>query len=55
LRKAKELLALSTLSVHEVAREAGFADPLHFSRAFSARVGLSPRGFRRAQARGPQT
>jgi len=54
LRKAKELLALSALSVHEVAREAGFADPLHFSRAFSERVGVSPREFRRMQSRAPQ-
>ena len=37
------------LSVSEVAREAGFQDPLYFSRQFRRRFGASPREHRRRQ------
>jgi AraC family transcriptional regulator len=46
LLRARSLLARSNLSVTEVARDCGYEDPLHFSRRFRARYGLSPRGYR---------
>ena len=44
--KAKELLAGSELSIADVAYEAGFNDPLYFTRQFKKRIGLSPSEFR---------
>lgn len=46
--RAKELLAAGTLSVAEVATRCGFADPSHFSRAFSRLAGVPPRHWRSA-------
>jgi len=31
--------------VKQVAEQVGFADPFHFSRAFKAMLGLSPKAF----------
>ncbi|MBN9629161.1 MAG: helix-turn-helix transcriptional regulator [Actinobacteria bacterium] len=45
LRRASEMLRSSTLRIGEVARLVGFRDPLHFSRVFAARFGMSPREF----------
>jgi transcriptional regulator GlxA family with amidase domain len=42
LARARELLASTTLSVAQVARRAGYADPLYFSRVFRARFGITP-------------
>lgn len=46
LKRAKNLLALSPLSVEQIAAETGFADPFYFSRLFKKRVGVSPTTFR---------
>jgi AraC family transcriptional regulator of arabinose operon len=51
LRKAKELLATSGLSVAEVARECGFENALYFSRLFAQREGTPPRAFRNQHRR----
>jgi AraC-like DNA-binding protein len=48
LETACELLR--SLPVHAVAERLGFCDPFHFSRRFTQRFGISPRGFRRAVA-----
>ena len=40
-------------SIAEIAFRWGFRDPAHFSRAFSATFGESPRAFRAARERGP--
>jgi AraC-like DNA-binding protein len=42
LARARELLASTTLGVAEVARRAGYDDPLYFSRVFRARFGMTP-------------
>jgi AraC-like DNA-binding protein len=39
---------LRAMSVSAVAERLGFCDPFHFSRRFSRRFGISPRGFRQA-------
>ena len=36
------------MSVTAVARDSGYADPLHFSRRFRAVLGRTPRTYRRA-------
>jgi len=46
LQLAVALLVRSSLAVKEVAAQCGFADPLHFSRCFSAAFGRSPRRVR---------
>ncbi|QMV44272.1 response regulator [Cohnella cholangitidis] len=46
IEHAKELLALSDLSVYEIASRIGFEDDKHFSRVFRERVGLYPTEFR---------
>jgi AraC-like DNA-binding protein len=48
LDRGRTLLTRSNLSVTEVARACGFADPLHFSRRFKAAYGVAPREYRRA-------
>ena len=35
--------------VKQVAEQAGFSDPFHFSRAFKSVFGLSPEAFRRVR------
>ncbi|WP_112246181.1 helix-turn-helix domain-containing protein [Kribbella monticola] len=47
LNEAKTLLAESELPVAVIGRQVGYDDPAYFSRLFSARVGQSPREFRR--------
>lgn len=51
LTRAKHLLAQTELSVQQVAREVGYADPGYFTRLFTARVGRAPRDFREQQRR----
>ena len=47
LERSAELLALSELSVSEVAERVGFCDPLYFSKLFKKKYGASPLKFRR--------
>jgi len=47
LNRAAELMLQPGALVKNVAEQAGFSDPFHFSRAFKARFGLSPDAFRR--------
>lgn len=49
VRRAKDLLRRGD-SPAEVAAEVGFADQAHLTRAFKARVGVGPGGYRRAAA-----
>ncbi len=51
LKRAKELLAFTQLTVEEVAAEVGIADPFYFSRVFKEREGAPPTLFREHQAR----
>ena len=44
--EARRLLGFTEEPVQEVAARLGFADPFHFSRAFKAATGRSPRAFR---------
>lgn len=44
---AKELLAVTRLSISNIADEAGFCDPKHFCHAFIKHEGLSPREYRK--------
>jgi AraC-like DNA-binding protein len=46
--RACELLAETTLRVHEIASELGYDDPLYFSKRFAAVIGVSPRAYRRS-------
>ena len=50
LKKAKELLTISDLSIAEVAYEAGFNDPLYFTRLFKKREGVPPSAYRSSHA-----
>lgn len=58
LERAADLLLSSELSVAEVAYDAGFTDPLYFSRRFRKRYGASPEKFRKERTerrgRGPR-
>ncbi len=42
LARAHELLASSGLNVKEISHQAGYSDPLYFSRVFKQRYGISP-------------
>lgn len=46
LARARELLAGSDLPVQQVAEQAGFNDPFHFSRLFKRRQGVPPAEYR---------
>ena len=47
LKKGKELLLNSNLTISEVAYEVGFTDPNYFSRTFQQEFGKSPSDFRK--------
>jgi AraC family transcriptional regulator len=47
LKRARELLATTQLSLTEIALTSGFADHSHFSRCFHALIGMTPKRFRR--------
>ena len=49
--RAKELLAVTDLSITEVARAVGYDDPYYFARVFGAREKLTPSEFRRRNQR----
>ena len=53
VEKAEELLALSDLSVKEIAAITGFVDSPHLCKAFRALRGVTPRAVRTAPSRGP--
>lgn len=46
IRRARELLSSTDLSVKQVAAESGFSTAAAFGHAFKARVGITPRVFR---------
>jgi len=46
ITRARDLLATTDLSIHEVAAAVGFRDPHYFGRVFRQHVGKSPRDFR---------
>jgi AraC family transcriptional regulator of arabinose operon len=47
LKRAKNLLALSPMTIEQVASETGFSDPYYFSRLFRKREGVAPSVFRK--------
>ena len=49
LRRARELLATTNLTLKEIAEELGYYSAFHFSSDFKARMGLSPSIWRRRQ------
>nr|WP_246495339.1 helix-turn-helix domain-containing protein [Streptomyces zagrosensis] len=53
IREAKRLLAATGLTVSQVARAVGFADPAYFCRFFRRETGISPGDFRRQADRTP--
>jgi AraC-like DNA-binding protein len=46
MNHAAERLKQPLALIKQVAEEAGFADPFHFSRVFTSVFGLSPTAFR---------
>lgn len=52
LHEAARLLAMTSLSIGEVAARTGFADQNYFSRVFASAYGMPPRAYRRAKAVG---
>ena len=48
IKKARELLLSTSLSITEIATSIGYKDPLYFSRIFKKYVGMSPREFRKS-------
>lgn len=49
VNRALALLPNEGLSLAEIATSCGFSDQSHFTRVFTAMVGLSPGGWRRAE------
>jgi AraC-like DNA-binding protein len=47
IRKARELLVSSSLSIGDIASQTGFNDTNYFTRMFSQQVGMSPRNYRK--------
>ncbi|HET7578076.1 MAG TPA: response regulator [Bacillales bacterium] len=54
IRRAKELLRMTRLSLKEICFEAGYRDPNYFSRVFKKNTGRSPSEYR-ASVTGPAT
>lgn len=46
LKRAKEFLKFSDLSISEIAERVGYDNPLYFSRTFRKAFGISPTGYR---------
>jgi AraC-like DNA-binding protein len=46
IRKVKELLSETTLSIREIADQLGFRGPHHFARFFKAKTGMTPSEYR---------
>jgi AraC-like DNA-binding protein len=53
--KATELLKLTQLSIGDISNAIGYADQLHFSRAFKKIYGMSPRDWRKKNRIHPQS
>ncbi len=51
LRGAQQLLAHTSLRIHEVATETGFQDPYYFSKRFRTFSGMPPKAWREQQTR----
>jgi AraC-like DNA-binding protein len=47
VKAAKQLMSLRDLPLSEIAVSAGFANQSHFTKVFSAQVGVSPAVWRR--------
>ena len=47
VKAAKQLMTIRDLPLSEIAMSAGFANQSHFTRVFSAMVGVSPGAWRR--------
>lgn len=52
LDAARQLLAMTRLTIAQVSRETGFYDSSHFSNQFCKYTGLTPKAFRLAHSRG---
>ena len=55
IERARSLLAESTFNLAQVGQECGFADQSHFTRTFTAVVGVSPGAWRRHLSTLPRT
>lgn len=55
LRRAKELLRETTLTVSEISEQLGFSSQRYFSTFFKERTGVSPTAFRAAPGEAPQS
>lgn len=53
MKRAGELLAVTSLPVKEIAAQVGYADPLYFSRRFKSVYGVAPRLYRARTKNGP--
>ena len=49
LTQAAELLAITDISIESVAFSCGYSDPLVFSKAFKAKNGITPSGYRKKE------
>ena len=49
LKKAKELLSISDLTISDIAYEVGINDPQYFTRLFKKKEGISPSSYRTNQ------
>lgn len=47
MEKAKELLIITEISIHEIAFKIGFNDPLYFTRIFKKKIGVTPTNYRK--------
>lgn len=49
-RRARQLLSEQTMTIAEIAQALGYSDQAHFSRAFKAWTGMTPRAWRMMHA-----
>ena len=55
VKAAKQLMTVRDLPLSEIAISAGFANQSHFTRVFSAAVGVSPGAWRREAQNAPES
>ena len=55
VKVAKQLMTVRDLPLSEIAISAGFANQSHFTRVFSAAVGVSPAAWRRETQGAPES